>query len=40
MIKQLTKQEIKKLFNQRLQRIHIALGIGFSFLMYAVFGGV
>ncbi len=41
MIKQLTKQEIKKLFNQRLQRIHISLGIGFSFLMYiALFFGL
>jgi hypothetical protein len=41
MIKQLTKQENKKLFNQRLQRVHIALGIGFSFLMYvALFFGM
>ena len=41
MIKQLTKQESKKLFNQRLQRVHIALGIGFSFLMYiALFFGL
>ncbi|ABV68521.1 conserved hypothetical protein [Aliarcobacter butzleri RM4018] len=41
MIKQLTKQEEKKLFNQRLQRVHIALGISFSFLMYtALFFGI
>ena len=41
MIKQLTKQEEKKLFNQRLQRVHIVLGISFSFLMYtALFFGI
>ncbi|MCT7912284.1 PepSY domain-containing protein [Arcobacter lacus] len=41
MIKQLTKQEEKKLFNQRLQRVHIALGISFSFIMYiALFFGI
>ncbi|MDD2639546.1 MAG: PepSY-associated TM helix domain-containing protein [Arcobacteraceae bacterium] len=41
MIKQLTKQEEKRVFNQRLQRVHISLGIGFSFLMYvALFFGI
>ncbi|RBQ30384.1 ABC transporter permease, partial [Arcobacter sp. FW59] len=41
MINQLTKQEEKIVFNQRLQRIHISLGISFSFLMYiALFFGI
>ncbi|WP_418187095.1 PepSY-associated TM helix domain-containing protein [Aliarcobacter lanthieri] len=41
MIRQLTQQEKKKLFNQRLQRVHISLGISFSFLMYiALFFGI
>lgn len=41
MIHELTQQEKKRVFNHRLQRIHVALGISFSFLMYvALFFGV
>ncbi|RBQ29584.1 PepSY-associated TM helix domain-containing protein [Aliarcobacter vitoriensis] len=41
MIEQLTKQEEKRVFNQRLQRVHVAIGISFSFLMYiALFFGL
>jgi len=37
----LSKQEKTKLFNQRLQRVHITTGISFSLLMYvAVFFGI
>ncbi|QKF59935.1 PepSY-associated TM helix domain-containing protein [Aliarcobacter lanthieri] len=41
MIERLSKQEEKRLFNQRLQRVHVAIGISFSFLMYiALFFGI
>ncbi|RBQ30721.1 ABC transporter permease, partial [Arcobacter sp. FW59] len=40
-VKQLDKKEDEKLFKQRLQRVHIAIGMSFSFLMYiALFFGV
>lgn len=38
---ELTNKESNKLFNQRLQRIHVVTGISFSLLMYvAVFFGI
>jgi len=41
MIEKLTQQEEKRLFNQRIQRVHVAIGISFSFLMYvALFFGL
>ncbi|RBQ32239.1 ABC transporter permease [Arcobacter sp. FW59] len=41
MIEELNKEEKIKLLKQRLQRIHIALGISFSYIMYvALFFGV
>lgn len=37
----LTKKEEQKLFKQRLQRVHVAVGISFSYFMYiAVFFGI
>ncbi|MFY4862000.1 PepSY-associated TM helix domain-containing protein [Aliarcobacter butzleri] len=41
MNQEITQQEKKKLFNQRLQRVHVTTGISFSLLMYvAVFFGI
>ena len=38
---ELTKKEENKYFTQRLQRVHVAVGISFSILMYiAVFFGI
>ncbi|RXK13223.1 ABC transporter permease [Halarcobacter mediterraneus] len=38
---ELTQKETSKLFKQRLQRVHVAVGISFSILMYlAVFFGI